>query len=108
MRPANTPQPIESWPEFREEVRFRMEKGRDAYGEPSFTRPPADLAQEVEEEFRRQFGKKVFRTVIRENVRLAEAPSFGEPITQYDPGSCRGLWRALAHEIIKQEKGTHG
>ena len=62
-------------------------------------------SQEVVERLRERFKKLVFRTVIRENVRLAECPSFGEPITTYDSKS-RGAedFRALAEEVIKQER----
>jgi chromosome partitioning protein len=64
-------------------------------------------AADVVEELRRQFGKKVFRTVIRENVRLAEAPSFGNPITQYAPDSHGAEdYRALARELASQERRT--
>jgi chromosome partitioning protein len=47
------------------------------------TRLAADVAAEV----RRHFGKLVFDAVIPRNVRLAEAPSHGLPITAYDPAS---------------------
>lgn len=54
---------------------------------------------------REQFGAQVFHTVIRENIRLAECPSFHLPITEYDT-HCYGAedYRALATEVIKQEK----
>jgi chromosome partitioning protein len=57
----------------------------------------------IVEELRRQFGKKVFRTVIRENIRLAEAPIFAKPITEYKSGS-QGAedYRALARELSTQ------
>ncbi|MFN2555575.1 MAG: ParA family protein [Nitriliruptorales bacterium] len=45
------------------------------------------LSQQVAEEVRRHFGSQVFRTVIPRSVRLSEAPSFGEPITTFDPAS---------------------
>jgi len=62
-------------------------------------------SQEVVERLRERFKKLVFRTVIRENVRLAECPSFAKPITTYDSKS-RGAedFRALAQEVIKQER----
>ena len=61
-------------------------------------------AREVVEELRERSGSLVYRTVIRENIRLAECPSFGQPITQYDP-KCAGSvdYRNLAQEIISQE-----
>jgi chromosome partitioning protein len=62
-------------------------------------------ALEVVEMLRTRFGKQVFKTVIRENVRLAESPSFSQPITQYDPGSHGAEdFRSLAAEIIRQER----
>jgi len=63
------------------------------------------LTKDVVEKLRKHFGQIVFNTMIRENIRLAEAPSFGLPITQYDTG-CNGAqdYRALAKEVIKQEK----
>jgi chromosome partitioning protein len=62
-------------------------------------------AQDIVEELRTRFGKLVFKTGIRENVRLAECPSFGQPITQYAPQSHGAEdYRALAREIIAQER----
>jgi chromosome partitioning protein len=59
---------------------------------------------EVVERLRGRFGDMVCSTVIRENVRLAECPSFRKPITQYDP-RCSGAidYRSLACEVIAQE-----
>ena len=45
------------------------------------------LARDVLQTVRRQFGEKLFRSVIRKNVRLAEAPSAHKPIYLYDPKS---------------------
>ena len=62
------------------------------------------LAQEVIAELRARFVGQVFKTVIRENIRVAEAPSYGQPITVYDTRSAGAAdYRALAREIIKQE-----
>ena len=60
---------------------------------------------EVVDKLRMRFPDRTFRTVIRENVRLAECPSMGEPITTYAP-SCAGTedYRALAQEVIHQEE----
>jgi chromosome partitioning protein len=60
---------------------------------------------DVKERLTAKFGDKVLKTVIRENVRLAEAPSFGAPIGSYapnSPGACD--YRALAAEIIATEE----
>lgn len=62
-------------------------------------------AREVVERLRERSGNLVYHTVIRENVRLAECPSFGQPITQYDPKSAGAAdYRALAQEIMEQEE----
>lgn len=62
-------------------------------------------AREVVEQLRERNGDVVYQTVIRENIRLAECPSFAQPITQYDPKSSGAAdYRALAREIIVQEK----
>jgi chromosome partitioning protein len=45
------------------------------------------LSREVLENARKEFGTKVFNTVIRKNVRLAEAPSAHKTIYEYDPDS---------------------
>jgi chromosome partitioning protein len=61
-------------------------------------------AREVVERLRERSGNLVYKTVIRENIRLAECPSFGQPITQYDPRSAGAAdYRALAAEVIRQE-----
>lgn len=58
------------------------------------------LSEQVAVEVREHFGDKVCRTVIPRNVRISEAPSFGQPISAYDPTS-RGAvaYRELAKEI---------
>jgi chromosome partitioning protein len=61
-------------------------------------------AQEIVEELRRRFGALVYQAVIRENVRLAECPSFGCPITHYDPRSTGAEdYRALAAEVLQRQ-----
>lgn len=62
-------------------------------------------AKEVVKELQNNFKDKMFKTAIRENIRLAEAPSFLKPITDYD-SLCNGAhdYRMLAKEVIKQEK----
>ena len=49
--------------------------------------PRTLLSAQVAEETKKYFGTKVFNTVIPRNIRLAEAPSYGQPILFYDPGS---------------------
>lgn len=58
---------------------------------------------EVLERVRERFGPLVYKTVIRENVRTAEAFSFSRPITLYDPKGPGALdHRSLAAEVIKR------
>jgi len=60
--------------------------------------------REALESMKRRFKKLCFKTVIRENVKLSEAPSFEQPITKYAPSSNGAEdYRALAKEVIKQE-----
>lgn len=61
------------------------------------------LAAEVSAQVREHFGDTAYRTVIPRTVRLAEAPSFGEPIEAFDPMS-RGAvaYRALATEFRRR------
>jgi chromosome partitioning protein len=63
----------------------------------------ASLSQQVVEEVRKMFGNKVYRTVIPRNVRLAEAPSHGLPITLYDKHSTGAeAYMALSLEIMEK------
>ena len=63
------------------------------------------LSNQVVEEVQKHFGKMVFKTIIQRNIRLSEAPSFGENIIDYDATS-RGAknYLSLANEIIKKKK----
>lgn len=59
---------------------------------------------EVVERLRERFGERVYGVVIRENVRLAECPSFGQPILRYAPKSSGAAdYRALAAEFLARE-----
>ena len=59
------------------------------------------LCNQVASEARKTFGNKVFATVIPRNVRLAEAPSFGQPIIFYDPTSSgASAYENLSREVI--------
>ncbi len=61
-----------------------------------------NLSKQVAAEAREYFGSKVYRTSIPRNVRLAEAPSFGEPIVLYDVLSAGAqAYLALASEMIQ-------
>ena len=60
-----------------------------------------NLSRQVAEEAKEYFGGKVFRTAIPRNVRIAEAPSFGEPIVMYDIVSVGAKsYLSLAQEVI--------
>ena len=65
-----------------------------------------NLSIQVVEEVKKYFREKVYTTVIPRNVRLAEAPSYGMPITSYDPRS-KGAeaYLDLAEEFLRQEEG---
>lgn len=62
-----------------------------------------NFSTQVAQEVRRHFPGKVYATVIPRNVRLAEAPSHGLPVTVYDRSS-RGAaaYKAMAEEIIRK------
>ncbi|HTZ09608.1 MAG TPA: ParA family protein [Acidimicrobiales bacterium] len=58
------------------------------------------LAEQVADEVRAHFGSKVCRNVIPRTVRISEAPSFGQPITTFDPSSRGAIaYRELAKEV---------
>ena len=62
------------------------------------------LSKQVAEEVREHFGDKVCRQVIPRTVRLSEAPSFGQPITAFDPVSRGAIaYTNLAKEILGVE-----
>ncbi len=67
-----------------------------------------NLSIQVVEEVKKYFGSKLYSTVIPRNVRLAEAPSFGVPISRYDPRS-KGAraYEAFAEEFLRTEQ-NHG
>lgn len=64
-----------------------------------------NLSNQVVKEVKKYFDDKVYKTVIPRNVRLSEAPSFGMPITTYDPKS-KGArsYEKLAKEFLKAEE----
>ncbi len=68
-----------------------------------------NFSTQVAQEVRKHFPGKVFATVIPRNIRLAEAPSHGLPVTVYDRSS-RGAqaYKALSQELLKKLKGKGG
>ena len=64
-----------------------------------------DEANKVKEEVQKFFGDKVYETIIPRNVRLAEAPSHGLPIIDYDPRSKGSL---VYVELAKEVVAAHG
>lgn len=64
-----------------------------------------NLSAQVVQEVKKYFGNKVYATVIPRNVRLAEAPSYGLPITEYDPKS-KGAeaYMDFAEEFLEMEE----
>jgi chromosome partitioning protein len=61
------------------------------------------LAQDVEAELRDHFDGMVFETVIPRNVRVAESPSYGLPVTEHAPASHGAVaYRALAKELASR------
>jgi chromosome partitioning protein len=67
--------------------------------------PRITLQQQVSEQLKTHFGDKVFNAVIPRNVRLAEAPSYGQPGVVFDPSS-RGAvaYVAFAEEMVERVK----
>jgi chromosome partitioning protein len=63
------------------------------------------LANQIYEEVKKHFGEMVFTTVIQRNIKLSEAPSYGQPVLLYDPESKGSLNHIqLAEEIITKNK----
>jgi len=59
------------------------------------------LARDVERELREHWPGRLFTTVVPRSVRVAEAPSYGIPVTEHDPGSTGSrAYRALAEEVL--------
>src|SRR5207244_11690707 len=62
--------------------------------------PRTRLAGEIVREVRNHFPKETFQTIINRNVRLSEAPSFGQAILDYDPSSHAAIsYRTLPDEV---------
>ncbi|CUI41516.1 ParA family protein [Cognatishimia activa] len=66
-----------------------------------------NLSQQVEEDARANLGDLVYETRIPRNVRVSEAPSFAQPVLQYDPTS-KGAeaYRSLAREMLDKHFGA--
>ena len=63
------------------------------------------LSNQVVEEVQKHFNEMVFKTIIQRNVRLSEAPSYGESIINYDATSKGAInYLSLANEIIEKNK----
>lgn len=63
-----------------------------------------NISRQVMDEVRRQYPRETFQTVIPRNVRLSEAPSYGKPISQYDPHSRGAMaYHELAKEVISHD-----
>ncbi len=70
--------------------------------------PRNNLSNDVSSELVEHFGDRVYRTVIPRNVRLAEAPSYGLPILQYDKNSRGSMaYLALAGEVLRRDAKQH-
>jgi chromosome partitioning protein len=66
-----------------------------------------NLSQQVVAEVRQHFPQETFRSIIPRNVRLSEAPSYGEPIITYAPSSQGALaYEALTRELLARENGS--
>jgi len=61
------------------------------------------LSGQVAADVKKHLGRAVFKTIIPRNVRIAEAPSFGQPVMMYDP-DCAGAkaYMALARELLRR------
>jgi len=68
-----------------------------------------NLSKQVAEEVEKYFGDKIFKTMVKRNVRLSEAPSFGKPIILYDINSTGAQsYINLAKEILDHGKASIG
>jgi chromosome partitioning protein len=65
------------------------------------------LSNQVVEEVKKHFGDMVFETIIQRNVRLGEAPSYGESIIKYDASSKGAAnYLNMAHELLQKNRQT--
>lgn len=67
------------------------------------------LANQVSDQLINHFGDKVYKTIIPRNIRLAEAPSYGVPVLNYDKNSKGSqAYMDLAHEILDKDSLSKG
>lgn len=65
------------------------------------------LASQVVQDVREHFKKQVYDVIIPRNVKLSEAPSFGQPISVYDPGSTGAIaYKTLAKDMLSRQALT--
>ncbi|NLV42421.1 MAG: ParA family protein [Candidatus Hydrogenedentes bacterium] len=82
-------------------VRDRFNPGLSVLGVLLTMFQHTNLSRQVVDDVRAHLGGRVFETVIPRNVSLSEAPSFGRPISQYDPKSAGAqAYAALAQEVL--------
>ena len=63
-----------------------------------------NLSLQVVENVKENLNQNIYKTIIPRNVRLAEAPSYGQPINIYDPRSAGAeSYRLLAEEVLNRE-----
>ena len=64
-----------------------------------------NLSLQVVENVKENLDRNIYKTIIPRNVRLAEAPSYGRPITMYDTRSSGAeAYRLLAEEVIQYQR----
>ncbi len=69
--------------------------------------PRSNLTNQVSDQLKEHFGDRLFRSVIPRNIRLAEAPSYGQTIFQYDNTSRGALaYLALAGELLRRKEAS--
>ena len=89
--------------ESMKRVKTRLNPTLDIYGVLLTMYNNTTLSKQVADEVKNYFGKLVFNSFIPRNVKLSEAPSFGQPITEYDPrGKGAIAYMELAKEVINR------
>lgn len=89
--------------ESMKRVKSRLNPTLDIYGVLLTMYNNTTLSKQVADEVKNYFGKLVFNSFIPRNIKLSEAPSFGQPITEYDPrGKGAIAYMELAKEVINR------